>query len=390
MCDTLLLLRPHETWLAKNSDREPDEPQRVEWHPAGKSADGRRQATYLSVEAPRQRYASWLSRPDWMWGAEMGVNEKGVAIGNEAVFTHLINRKTNGLLGMDLLRLALEQSASADDALQIITTYLEKYGQGGAAGFQDKKMFYDNSFLVADAQLAWQLETAGRYWVAKKYSWENGDTHAAISNSLSISSEFDQASDQIEDKCRAAGFWNGKGDFDFKSVFSTRLMPWAARVSQRQQCNLRSLSAVADNMPVAGQIAVALSQHNNARGHSSNADVCMHARGKLRPSQTTQSMISRLGADNSRVWVTGGSAPCVSLFKPLFQPVPGRGAGPRLVQADNFWEQWQQVYLKTESSAEFRSRVQVTNQRYQPSLWQADSETAEQQLMEWWQAIQSI
>jgi len=162
MCDTLMLLMPGETWLAKNSDREPDEPQRVEWRQAGQHAGGTRQATYLSVAAPGHSYATWISRPDWMWGAEMGVNEKGVAIGNEAVFTRLVNRKEPGLLGMDLLRLALEQAASADEALEVIVGYLERYGQGGAGGFRDKKFFYDTSFLIAVSRLGWQLETAGR------------------------------------------------------------------------------------------------------------------------------------------------------------------------------------------------------------------------------------
>ena len=41
-----------------------------------------------------------------MWGAEMGANELGVVIGNEAVWTKLTNAEsmTKRLLGMDLLR----------------------------------------------------------------------------------------------------------------------------------------------------------------------------------------------------------------------------------------------------------------------------------------------
>ena len=47
-----------------------------------------------------------LSKPAWMWGAEMGANDQGVCVGNEAVWT-----KLNGpadleekLLGMDMVR----------------------------------------------------------------------------------------------------------------------------------------------------------------------------------------------------------------------------------------------------------------------------------------------
>lgn len=49
-----------------------------------------------------------LSKPAWMWGAEMGANDKNVAIGNEAVWTNYNDddgdASVKRLLGMDLVR----------------------------------------------------------------------------------------------------------------------------------------------------------------------------------------------------------------------------------------------------------------------------------------------
>ena len=62
------------------------------------------QCTYIEVEQVLKTHAVILSRPSWLWGAEMGANEHGVCIGNEAVWTKEPVGKGEALLGMDLLR----------------------------------------------------------------------------------------------------------------------------------------------------------------------------------------------------------------------------------------------------------------------------------------------
>ena len=64
------------------------------------------QCTYIEVGQVSHTYAVILSKPAWMWGAEMGANEHGVCIGNEAIFTKMASSedKEEKLLGMDLVR----------------------------------------------------------------------------------------------------------------------------------------------------------------------------------------------------------------------------------------------------------------------------------------------
>lgn len=60
------------------------------------------------MDSAEKTKAVILSKPNWMWGAEMGANECGVAIGNEAIWTNDNDGDSDPhvkrLLGMDLVR----------------------------------------------------------------------------------------------------------------------------------------------------------------------------------------------------------------------------------------------------------------------------------------------
>ena len=63
--------------------------------------------------------------------------------------------------------LGLERSRTAKEALDVITSLLETYGQGGVCSESPGRMTYHNGFLIADTKEAWVLETASNHWAAE-------------------------------------------------------------------------------------------------------------------------------------------------------------------------------------------------------------------------------
>ncbi|CAH1789541.1 unnamed protein product [Owenia fusiformis] len=222
-CDTFVALPPATSngavIFGKNSDRPMTEVQEVVYVPSKDHADDEKlECTYISIDQVKHTNAVILSKPSWLWGAEMGSNEHGVCIGNEAVWTKPQSDSDldERLLGMDLVRLGLERGATAKEALDVITGLLAKYGQGGPCAEGDQ-WSYHNSFLISDKSVAWVLETAGEHWAAEKIT--SGVRN--ISNELSIRTKIDAMSDGLKEHAKSNGYWDGEGEFDFANVYSS-------------------------------------------------------------------------------------------------------------------------------------------------------------------------
>jgi len=320
MIATGLITAQGKSIFAKNSDRQPNEEQGLVWSPAKNYEQGSQlQCTHISIPQVKETHAVLLSKPLWMWGAEIGVNEHGLVIGNEAVFSNIPANKTPALLGMDLLRLGLERAVTPQEALNVMIELLEQYGQGGNC-VNDGELYYHNSFIIANHEDAWVLETVDKHWVAKQVQ----DVYS-ISNCLTIQTEWDLFSESL------AASASQDGRFDYAKKYSDFVYTTFGKGQHRRTITAGNLKENAGNVTVK-TLMDNLRHHDNgsAPGNKFNlVDGCMHAGfGPLRPSQSTASMVVLLDDDRPTVFATGTSAPCTGIFKPLWVDTPLPAPGP--------------------------------------------------------------
>ncbi|MBM4453174.1 MAG: hypothetical protein FJ013_01150 [Chloroflexi bacterium] len=359
MCDTLVALgnSTHDSSVifGKNSDRPPNEAQVIRRFPRTKHRKGSMvNCTHIEIPQAPETFEVLLSCPFWMWGAEMGVNEHGVTIGNEAVWSRE-NYADTGLLGMDLLRLGLERGATAKEALGVIIELLTKYGQGGNCFF-GAPMKYHNSYIIADPNEAWVLETADKYWVAERVR-----DIRSISNGYTIGKHLDMASPDLAKHAVEKGWCQSEQDFDFAQCYGDAGMREIVHCVERAD---RSAKLMMDNRGkiTMGHMMDYLKDHDGYGIREWNPDkqlntVCMHA-GPEVISQSTASYVGHLSSKLSTHWFTGGSSPCISVYVPFYigSEIPGAfSKGEEKFRADSYW--WNHERLVRSVQQDYPSRA---------------------------------
>lgn len=335
MCDTLIATKSATAAgiavFGKNSDRPPNEGQHLAYFPAAThSAGSSLKCTYIEIPQVEKTHAILLSKPYWMWGAEMGINEHGLVIGNEAVFSKIPANKQPALLGMDMLRAALERAREPLQAVHVIIGLLEQFGQGGNCVTDGEHLFYHNSFIIANADDAWVLETVDREWAARQIK----DVYS-ISNCLTLGNEYDIASPGLVDLAVKKGFSRSQAKFNLAKDYSDFIFTTFGKGRARRETTICVLEEQKSRVTAESMMATLRNHKHNPfdpQATITDVDVCMHAGfGPIRVSQSTASMVVHLDGGQPLIFATGTSAPCTSVFKPFwmdavsplnFGPVP--------------------------------------------------------------------
>jgi dipeptidase len=356
MCDTLAALPPATldgaVLFAKSADCEVNEANAVVRVARGRHLTGEAvRLTHLVIPQARETHEVLLTKAFWTWGCEIGVNEYGLCMGEEAVFTTQMREQLDGIIGPDLMRLALERAQSCPEAIEVMTALLEAYGQGGSAELKGNSHF-DSSFLMADPREAWILETAGRKWAARRI-----EDIGSISNALQIGADWDRCSLPVE-----------KGGLDWAAAYGLPEVPPTLGAPQRRRASLEGLARARGRITAATIFAL-LRQHGDGY-HPASAPVhsglCMHAGPqKDRWWQADGVMVADLKGEDVLVWVTGTSANCLSILKPVFPGMELPDLGPLPTEhfdPHSLW--WKHELLHRRAMADFDRLVPEIRQDF--------------------------
>ncbi len=376
-CDTVVVLgdltADGSVLLAKNSDRRGHEAQRlIGVRPKMHATGDVLACQYLTIPQAPRTAALIGSQPYWLWGFEHGMNEYGVAIGNEAIHTREVAQE-RGLLGMDLVRLGLERGATARHALDTITALLEEFGQGGSAEHHFFRT-YDNSFLIADPREAWVLETCGRHWVARHVT----SGGYAISNRPTIGTEYDLISAGMIAHAEARGWWpKGRRPFDFADACTNPDNPGLPRATCRLARSRTHIARHTAPLATPRHMMELLRDHGTPLDEgdawlrwptgAEPATVCMH--GDESFGSTAASMVTHLRDEGRSVAWTSLAPPCTGIFIPIWVDV---GPPERLAVADEAasdaspWWRFRAIWEAVAASTDPAVRVETIRRLWEP------------------------
>jgi dipeptidase len=345
MCDSFVALpgatATGTTLAAKSADCEINEAQAVLRLPRRRYPEGAMlRATHIVIPQARETHEIVIDKSFWTWGGEIGVNEHGLAVGNEAIFSN-VEERGDGLITGDLLRLMLERAETCEEALAVFGEVLEQFGQGGNCELRGNSHF-DSSYMVSDKSSAYVIESAGRQWAARKV-----EGVGAISNALTIRDDWQHCSRPQ----------NGNGRTDFAATFADDGK--SASGVARQQVSFEWLQRRKGSIDLR-TMADLLRQHPEGYDPADGdicTNICMHAGAHPnRFWQACGAMIMEATPEGAMAWATATSGTCVSLFKPIYfgTEMPDAGPLPRETYTDGaLW--WRHELLHRRAMAAFQT-----------------------------------
>jgi dipeptidase len=149
--------------------------------------------------------------------------------------------------------------------------------------------------------------------------------YRSISNAATIGSDWDLASSGLVSYAVDHGWCKSAEDFHFARCYSDFLYTRLSDASRRQSCTSRCLAEKSGGIQVHDAMQF-LRMHGEESADTLHLDrsllgasVCMHASaGPVRNSQSVGSLVAHLTDLRPTIWVTGTSAPCTSIFKPVW------------------------------------------------------------------------
>jgi hypothetical protein len=318
MCDTFVALPAftanNSMLFAKSADCEVNEANAVVRIPARRHVKGEAlRITHLVIPQAEQTCEVLLTKAFWTYGCEIGVNEFGLSMGEEAVFTtEMEKERQDGIIGPDLMRIGLERARNCREAIEIMTSLLEQYGQGGSAELKGNSHF-DSSYIMSDPTEAYILETAGRKWVVKKI-----ESVASISNMLGIGRDYTSCSASVAGQ-------------DWAATYALPDVPPTLGSPERQAVTLNHLRQSQGS--ITPRKMFEMMRHHNPGYHPASADahrnICVHAGPQEnRWWQADGVMVTDVGDHGLMTWLTATSGNCISIFKPVFLGMPLPDIGP--------------------------------------------------------------
>jgi secernin len=203
------------TLFAHNSSRPVGEGQALLWVPGRDFAAGESvQVQHLRLPQVRRTHALIGIQPADAWGCVSGVNDQGVAMGATPTRTRL-RGEAAGLTGADLVRLTLERSCDARQAVDAAADLIVRHGQGRYPGCPQEDD-HDNAFLIADGREAYLLAACGSHWAVQQVAGVR-----ALNEVCHLRKDWDRISPGLSGLAIRRGWWPEDGSkLDFAGALA--------------------------------------------------------------------------------------------------------------------------------------------------------------------------